>query len=581
MSQLVLLLLLVPLAGGLVTLFVRNAGHKFARNLALGFFLLNLFISFKLTWDYLPLLEKHSISVEEKLTFVPLESSVTVFDLIRINPPYEGRPDAGAIRFFIGIDGLNLFLLPLTCILFSGSVLATWNSIREKSHLYYGFMLLLQFATLGAFLSFDVILFYAFFELTLIPLLFLIAMWGGPNRQYAAKKLFVYTLGGGLATLLGVISLISALNQNLLDDNNDLPVTFSIPELITASHDTQVGLNKKVFETKADKDLLNPLLKTNLEINKAKLDYWSSCQKWIFLLLATGFLVKLPAFPFHTWQPTAYYEAPTGVTLVLGGILAKLGAFGFLRLCVPMLPVPAWEIGTYLFSILSVVAILYGAACAIAQDDLKRMLAYSSFSHLGFCLLGIFALNETGLTGSYLQMINHGLNVGALFFICEILHHRYGTTKFKDLQGLGSKLKILSGITVFYVMCSVGLPGLNGFVGEVMCLFGMFETNNPSVSGKILASTCSLGMVFGAWYLISMVMKVFFGKLSEPVFKKEDPVSDLTMVEKIFLFPLALLCLFLGIYPQPMIDTIRPEIHLIAKLNLQANNLLPLAKMDK
>lgn len=581
MSQLVLLLLLVPLAGGLVTLFVRNAGNDFARKLALGFFLLNLFISLKLTWDYLPLLEKHAISVEEKLTFVPLESSVTVFDLVRIHPPREGRPDVGSIRFFIGIDGLNLFLLPLTCILFAGSVLATWNSIREKAHLYYGLMLLLQFSTIGAFLSFDVILFYAFFELTLIPLLFLIAMWGGPNRQYAAKKVFVYTLGGGLATLLGIIGLVSALNQNHLDDNNDLPITFSIPELITASHDTQVGLNKKVFEINNDKDLQNPLLKTNLEINKSRLDYWASYQKWIFLLLATGFLVKLPAFPFHTWQPTAYYEAPTGVTLVLGGILAKLGVFGFLRLCVPMLPAPAWEFGTYLFSILAVIAILYGAACAIAQDDLKRMLAYSSFSHLGFCLLGIFAMNETGLTGSYLQMINHGLNVGALFFICEILNHRYGTTKFKDLQGLGTKLKVLSAITVFYVMCSVGLPGLNGFVGEIMCLFGMFESKNPNITGKVLASISSLGMVLGSWYLITMLMKVFFGKLSEPVFKKEDPVSDLTMLEKFFLFPLAGLCLFLGIYPQPMIDTIRPEIHLIAKLNSQANNLLSVAKTDK
>lgn len=581
MSQLVLLLLLVPLAGGLVTLFVRNAGNDFARKLALGFFLLNLFISLKLTWDYLPLLEKHAISVEEKLTFVPLESSVTVFDLVRIHPPHEGRADVGSIRFFIGIDGLNLFLLPLTCILFAGSVLATWNTIREKAHLYYGLMLLLQFSTIGAFLSFDVIVFYAFFELTLIPLLFLIAMWGGPNRQYAAKKVFVYTLGGGLATLLGIIGLVSALNQNHLDDNNDLPITFSIPELITASHDTQVGLNKKVYEAKNDKDLQNPLLKTNLEINKSRLDYWASSQKWIFLLLATGFLVKLPAFPFHTWQPTAYYEAPTGVTLVLGGILAKLGVFGFLRLCVPMLPVPAWEFGTYLFSVLATIAILYGAACAIAQDDLKRMLAYSSFSHLGFCLLGIFALNETGLTGSYLQMINHGLNVGALFFICEILNHRYGTTKFKDLQGLGSKLKVLSAITVFYVMCSVGLPGLNGFVGEIMCLFGMFEAKNPNITGKVLASISSLGMVLGSWYLISMLMKVFFGKLSEPVFKKEDPVSDLTIMEKFFLFPLAGLCLFLGMYPQPMIDTIRPEINLIAKLNSQANNLLSVAKTDK
>lgn len=581
MSQLVLLLLLVPLAGGLATLFTKNSGHEFSRKLALGFFLLNLFISSKLMWDYLPQLQKHSDLVAEKLTFVPLESSVTIFDLVRINPPSEGRNDSGAVRFYIGLDGLNIFLLPLTCLLFAASTLATWNSIRERSHIYYGLLLLLEFFTLGAFLSFDIILFYAFFELTLVPLLFLIAMWGGPNRQYAAKKLFVYTLSGGLATLLGVIGLVSALNQKHLDDKNDSHITFSIPDLVTSSHETQLELNKKLSQPIADNDKQIPMIKSDADINKSISDYWAYTQKWIFFLLAIGFLVKLPAFPLHTWQPTAYYEAPTGVTLVLGGILAKLGVFGFLRICVPMLPVPSWELGAYCFSIMALIAILYGAACAIAQDDFKRMLAYSSFSHLGFCLLGIFALNETGLTGSYLQMINHGLNVGALFFVCEILGHRYGTTKFKDLKGLASKLKVLSGLTVFYVMCSVGLPGLNGFVGEVLCLLGMFGSKNPNISGKVLVTLCSFGLVLGAWYLITMVMKVFFGKLSEPVFKKEDPVLDLTFVEKVFLFPLAPLCLFLGIYPQPMIDAIRPEIHLISKLNSQANNLFSVTRIEK
>ncbi len=581
MSQLVLLLLLLPLVGGFVSLLVRNVGFEFSRKLALGFVLLSLLISLKITWDYFPLIENHAAAIEEKTTFVPIASSVTVFDLVRISPPSEARSDTGAIRFYIGIDGLNLFLLPLTCILFTGSILGSWNSIKERSHNYYGLLLLLQFATLGAFLAFDIILFYAFFELTLIPLLFLIAMWGGPNRQYASKKIFVYTLGGGLTTLLGIIGLVSALNQNSIDDQLESYFTFSIPEMVKATHDTQIALNKKLAESKAEQNNNDASSTSNLELNQAKVKFWSVTQKWIFVLLTIGFLVKLPAFPLHTWQPTAYFEAPTGVTLVLAGILAKLGVYGFLRLCIPLLPVPAWEFGAYLFSTLALISILYGAACAIVQDDFKRMLAYSSFSHLGFCLLGIFALNETGLTGSYLQMINHGLNVGALLFVCELLLNRYGTTKFKDLQGLASKLKILSGITVFFVMCSVGLPGLNGFVGEVMCLFGMFDTKNPAISGKIIASICSFGMLLGAWYMLSMVMKIFFGKLSEPVFKKDNPVSDLTFIEKSFLFPLASLCLLLGVYPQPMIDLIRPEIHLISKLNNQANNQVPIVNLGK
>lgn len=549
MNYSLLQILFFPLLGAATLVLARKKSVAALRVIALVFSLVVFAVSLKTTWDFLPLVDKHRDLVLEKSTFVPIEESVVQFDLFRFAPKNEAFPDAGAIRFFIGLDGLNVFLLPLSAGLFVASILAAWNSIKSNTGIFFALLFVLEFATLGAFLSLDIIQFYAFFEFSLVPLLFLIALWGGANRLYAARKVFIYTLVGGLFTMIGIIALVSSLHQETVLTNHDRPITFSIPDLVSASHETTVVLNK-----------------TTLESGAKSLQGWQEMQKWIFLLLIVGFAIKVPVVPFHTWQPTGYFEAPTSITLIMSGILAKLGVFGFLRICVPILPHASFETGSVLFLILGAFGVLYGAACAIAQDDIRKMLAYSSLSHLGFCLIGIFSLNETGLSGAILQMVNHGINIGVMFFLCECLIQRYGTTRFKDLQGLGGRIKWFAGFTVFFTMSSVGLPGLNGFIGEVLCVFGLFDTRSPFVQGRLLAGLVSLGMVLGAWYFLGMVLKVFFGAIHEPVFKKQEHIGDLSTMEACVVLPTALLCLILGLYPQPLIEAIRPETRLIAKL---------------
>lgn len=549
MNYSLLQILFFPLLGAMTLVAARKKSVESIRVIALTIALVIFGLSIKTTWDFLPLVDKHREQVQEKSTFVPISESVVQFDLLRFAPITDATSGAGAIRFYIGLDGLNVFLLPLSAGLFVASILAAWNSIKANSGWFYALLFVLEFATVGAFLSLDILQFYAFFEFTLVPLLFLIALWGGANRLYASRKVFIYTLAGGLFTLVGIIALVSSLHQETVLTNHDRPITFSIPELVSASSETTAVLQK-----------------TGMESGNKSIQGWQNLQKWIFLLLIVGFAIKVPVVPFHTWQPTGYFEAPTSITLIMSGILAKLGVFGFLRICVPILPHASVEVGSVLFITLGVFGVLYGAACAISQDDIRKMLAYSSLSHLGFCMIGIFSLNETGLSGAVVQMVNHGINIGVLFFLCECLVQRYGTTRFKDLQGLGGRIKWFSGFTVFFTMSSVGLPGLNGFIGEVLCVFGLFDTRGAQIHGPLLAGFVSLGMVLGAWYFLGMVLKVFFGSIHEPVFKKQEHIGDLTILESSVVIPTAFLCLVLGVYPQPLIEAIRPETRLISKL---------------
>lgn len=561
MNYLLLEILFLPLISAIVLLLFKSKPVVTIRTIAILFGLVSFGLSCKVVNDYLPKVEKQRDLLQQKQTFVP-DDSIRL-ELIRFSPSNPEFPASGALNFYIGIDGLNVFLIPLASGLFLAAIFAAWNSITVNAGIFYMLLALLHFATLGAFLSFDIIQFYMFFEFTLVPLLFLIALWGGANRLYAARKIFIYTLAGGLFTLLGIITLVSAMHQESIVTNHEKPITFSIPELVTASSQTSEILQKAVPET-----------------DGKYLRDWNSVQKWIFMFLMIGFAVKVPVVPVNTWQPTGYFEAPTSVTLIMSGILAKLGVFGFIRVCLPILPNASSEFGAMLFIALGVIGVLYGAACAIAQDDIRKMLAYSSLSHLGFCMVGAFSLNETGLSGAIVQMINHGINIGIMFFLCEGLLQRYGTTRFKDLQGLGSRIKMFSGFMVFFVMCSVGLPGLNGFVGEVLCVLGLFDARTTLFSGKVLAGFVSLGMVLGAWYFLGMLMKVFFQGLEEPVFKKQENTSDITTLEKILVIPTALLCLYLGVFPQGLIDTIRPETHLISKVIAKSNQHLPKWAVD-
>src|SRR5262249_27335421 len=350
----------------------------------------------------------------------------------------RSREQAGEIQFFLGIDGLNIWLIVLTNLLMVSAVLVSWTAVTERVNEYYAWLLALACTMLGVFLSFDVILFYVFFELTLVPLFFLIGIWGGPQRQHAARKFFIYTLTGSLITLLGVLAVVLVVGSY-----NENVYTFSIPELVRTVQKTRESMASKPEE-----------LATYLAV-----------QRWIFLAMALGFAIKVPLFPLHTWLPLAHTEAPTAGSVLLAGVLLKIGSYGFLRLCLPLVPEAAVSLGTPLITSLAVVGIVYGAFCALAQDDVKKLVAYSSLSHPGFCMLGLFALNLEGLSGGLLQMINHGLSTGALFLLVGMLYDRYHTRKMADYGGMGARLKLLTVFMVFTCLTSIGLPGLNGFVG--------------------------------------------------------------------------------------------------------------------
>jgi NADH-quinone oxidoreductase subunit M len=446
----------------------------------------------------------------------------------------------GSIQFYIGLDGLNIWLVVLTAVLMLTAVLISWTSIRERVNEYYAWLLALHTGMLGVFVSFDIILFYVFFELTLVPLFFLIGIWGGPERRYAARKFFIYTLAGSLITLLGVLAVVLVCYH--LDPHRRM--TFSIPELVRV---VNASLNAQT-------------------VSASDAAFWQVFQVWVFLALAVGFAVKVPLFPLHTWLPLAHVEAPTAGSVLLAGVLLKIGAYGFLRLCLPLAPDACLSVGLPLIGTLAVVGIIYGALCALAQDDIKKLVAYSSVSHLGFCMLGMFALTTAGITGSLLQMLNHGLSTGALFLLVGMLYDRYHTRKIADYGGMGARLGMLATVFVFISLSSIGLPGLNGFVGEALCFFGMFEVN------PALAVIGTSGIVLGAWYLLTLVRRVFFGPVREPAAEGHGPVGDLNLREWLTLGPIMVLCVFLGVYPQPVIDTARPDVQVIADIVSERKN---------
>jgi NADH-quinone oxidoreductase subunit M len=462
-------------------------------------------------------------------TLIPLDSAASDLGPARTTPqkmlPLTGT---AGIQFYIGLDGINVWLVALTAVLMVSSVLISWTAINERINEYYAWLLALHTGMLGVFVAFDIILFYVFFELTLVPLFFLIGIWGGPERRYAARKFFIYTLAGSVITLLGVLAVILVCYHM----REEHVLTFAIPDLVL---------------------LVNDSIRSNSS-------FWYRFQIWVFLALAAGFAVKVPLVPLHTWLPLAHVEAPTAGSVLLAGILLKIGAYGFLRLCLPLAPDASFTLGLPLIGGLAVAGIIYGALCSLAQDDIKKLVAYSSVSHLGFCMLGMFALNQAGLTGSLLQMINHGLSTGALFLLVGMLYERYHTRKMADYSGLGARLGLLAAAFVFIALSSIGLPGLNGFVGEALCLFGMFRTD------PLLAVLGTAGIVLGAWYLLTLVKHVFYGPLHEPAHEGHGPVGDVNLREWLALGPIMLLCLLLGVFPQPVIATARRDIDVVAKI---------------
>lgn len=531
-------LLALPAAGAVIVALLGASRANEVRWISLLVALVSLALTAHVAYHFTASRMEQKNEPFTPMTFQPLlETKADLFALGGLDT--TSRAAAGKVRFHIGLDGLNVWLIVLTTVLMLPSVLISWTAIQERVHEFYAWLLLLQTAVMGVFLSFDIIVFYSFFELSLVPLFFLIGIWGGPQRRHAARKFFVYTLAGSMITLLGVLGVVLACYSRAG------VLTFSIPELVQLVHQRLA--------------IADP----------AEQAFWMPVQILVFSALTVGFAVKVPLVPLHTWLPLAHVEAPTAGSVDLAGIVLKIGAYGFLRLCVPLAPDVSLWLGLPLVSGLAAIGIVYGALCAFAQDDVKKMIAYSSVSHLGLCMLGMFALNSAGLAGSMLQMINHGLSSAALFLLIGMLYERYHTRKLSAYSGMAKLMPRLTVLMVFICLSSVGLPGLNGFVGEVLALMGIFSREWSNHRFPIYGIAGASGIILGAWYLFTMLKGVFFGPLKEPVHHGSGGRRlsvDLNFREIALMAPILVLCIVLGVYPQPVLDASQRDLDVIADI---------------
>jgi NADH-quinone oxidoreductase subunit M len=526
MASLLLITVLLPLAGSLILFASPRMEMQAARTTALVTAVAAFALSLILVFAFRPGV------LDPQFAFGPPGGP---YGLKWLDPP--------GIRFALGLDGISLWLFALTALLTLPAIGASWASITDRPAMHYAFLLALETGLLGLFASLDVVLFYIFFEFSLVPLFFLIGIWGGEQKRRAAVTFFLYTLAGSLLTLLGVIALVVVHYQH--SPANVL--TFSIPELTR-------GL-AKLGESWPDWN--------------ATASWRTSPQALIFLLLFAGFAIKVPMFPFHTWLPLAHVEAPTAGSIVLAGLLLKVGGYGLLRFNMGMTPLGAQVLFPMLVT-LAVVGIIYGALVALAQTDVKRLVAYSSVSHMGFVVLGFFAMNATGMEGAVIQMINHGLTTGALFACVGIFYERYHTREMSELSGLWQRLPLLAFFFILSSLGSAAVPGLNGFVGEFPILTGMF---NRSPRAGVLAAT---GMILGAYYLFWMLQSVLFGPLREPhghghghgpsetQGQEAAVVRPVGCLEIMGLTPVMVLIVLIGVYPRPFFDRIQSEVAVIA-----------------
>src|SRR5216117_282747 len=419
-------------------------------------------------------------------------------------------PSVGA-EYFLGVDGFSMLLILLTTMMGSIAVLSSWAAITERVKEYYIFLLVLQTGMLGAFMSLDFLLFFLFWELMLVPMYFLIGIWGSANRLYSAIKFFLYTLVGSVVMLLGILALY-----------------FAYTDPATGHHTFDV--------TQFHRHGFDPTL-----------------QWWVFLAFFLGFAIKVPMFPFHTWLPDAHTDAPTAGSVILAAVLLKMGTYGFLRFSLPILPEASHAFVPLMFA-LSIIGIVYGALVALAQRDWKRLVAYSSVSHMAMVILGMFALNPVGITGSIVQQLNHGISTGALFLIVGIVYERRHTREISEYGGLSKVMPVYAAIFLIMTMSSIGLPALNGFIGEFLILQGVF------VHSRMWAVFAASGIVLGAAYMLSLYQRTMFGKIENP---KNERLLDLSHREFATFAPLLVLAVWMGIYPAPFLRRLETSVQQI------------------
>ncbi|MCB0333219.1 MAG: NADH-quinone oxidoreductase subunit M [Bdellovibrionales bacterium] len=428
------------------------------------------------------------------------------------------------ISYSLGVDGISILLVMLTTFLMPLVVLAS-HSVKKNVRAYLFHMLALESAMLGTLVALDVFLFYVFWELMLAPMYFIIGIWGGKRRIYATLKFVLYTVVGSLLMLLAIFYTIW--NYAALHGGE---VTFALSELVS-------GVDLSFDE-----------------------------QLWLFLAFALAFGIKVPLFPFHTWLPDAHVEAPTGGSVVLAGVLLKMGLYGFIRFAFPLFPEGAEAFAPILAG-LAVIGIVYGALVAWAQEDMKKLVAYSSVSHLGYCVLGFVALNTLATTGSLYQMLNHGISTGALFLLVGVLYDRKHTRAIKDYGGLASQVPIFAFLFLVFTLSSIALPLTNGFVGEFMILTGSFQTF------PILTAFAVLGVIFGAVYMLTLYMRTMYGEMDVA---KNGDLTDVTKTELMTFAPLFVLVFVMGVFPQPFLRVMEPTVkHYVSTMESRRQGLKP------
>ncbi len=485
-------LIATPLIGALVIIFlVKKEKKETVRLVALGFSLINLLLSLSLPFSFDT--STHKMQFVERFPWIPGIGS----------------------DYFVGVDGISLLMILLTTFITIIAILCSWSAVQDRVKGYMVHILILEAGMIGVFSALDLVLFFLFWEIGLVPMYFLIGVWGGQRKLYATIKFFLYTLFGSVFMLVGILALYFAHGKATG------VYTFDLLELY-------------------------------------KMTYAYNLQWWVFLAFFLGFAIKVPVFPFHTWLPDAHVEAPTAGSVILAGILLKMGTYGFLRFNIPLLPEASAAFTPFII-VLSVIGIVYGALLALAQKDMKKLVAYSSVSHLGFVMAGIFSMNLDGMNGGVLQMINHGISTGGLFLMVGIVYERRHTRLIEDFGGLFGVMPVYVVLSTFIVFSSFGMPGTNGFIGEILILIGLFKKN------MIAAGFAIAGVILGAAYMLNMYQRVM---LQKPVKPENKGLKDLNTREVATLIPVILLILWIGIYPKPFLKILSASTsHIVEVVN--------------
>jgi NADH-quinone oxidoreductase subunit M len=490
------LVLFLPLVGAIAIACFPRDQHGLARGTALGVSLLTFLFSLSLLQEF-KFADNGTFQLKTEAPWIP----------------------QFGVQYKVGVDGISLALLLLTTLLSTIAIFSSFTAIHDRVKEYYACLLALETGMLGVFASLDLILFYVFWEAMLIPMYFLIGIWGGPNRAYATIKFVLYTLVGSLLMLVAIIWVY-----------------------MTARHGgSALPGGGAGFDLEYLTGPMSPITHGGGLAPDARL--------WLFLAFAAAFAIKVPMWPFHTWLPDAHVEAPTAGSVILAGVLLKMGTYGFLRYCIPLFPDVALKFAPY-FLILSVIGIIYGALVAYVQPDIKRLVAYSSVSHLGFCVLGLFAFTREAVAGSILQMINHGLSTGGLFLIVGMIYERRHTREISAFGGLWKVIPIFGLFFLITTLSSVGLPGLNGFVGEFLILLGTWGVPDGAKTAQWAAVLAATGVILGAVYMLWMFQRVMQGPLDRP---ENQKLKDLSLQEIACLMPLVIMMFWIGVAPNSVL----------------------------